>query len=375
MERIWMLLAILVACAGCGAPDAPFARRPPEPLDAGSDAGNGLVVDRVDVVGGVPARGRDPSVLAIDAAGEAVCTGALISPRLVLTARRCASKLHEPAACPASSDAEARDPATLAVLLGDDVASGRLVAHGVTVITPPSATACESDIALLVVDRPITFAKPLLVRPRGPARGERIRAVSFAPREVEPNLVKLVREHVRVVDVGPAEFRVAEAACRGDVGGVAVDEDTGEILGVLSRSESCEGPGARNVYTRADTFARLVEEAFLRVSQIEYDEAVDAGADDPTLRPVRRGTRQKPASDVGGPCERGAECSAGACVLETERRYCSRSCEAGDRCPTRYHCTPVEGRGLGGSVVGPVVAPNVVPNAVPNLVPVCVLAP
>jgi hypothetical protein len=148
---------------------------------------------------------------------------------------------------------------------------------------------------------------------------------------------------VRVLSVSVSELTVGEATCHGDSGGPALDQSTGEIVGVVSRGgPSCEGPGVHNIYTRADAFTWLVDEAFAKVAGLERDGDGDAGAP-PTSVP--KGTKQKPPSDVGGPCVRGADCAAGVCITDPKGMYCSRPCGTGDRCPAKYHCEPVSGGG------------------------------
>jgi hypothetical protein len=200
---------------------------------------------------------------------------------------------------------------------------------------------CDGDIAVLLVDEPIVLVKPLAVRARGPARGEHLRAVSFGRLEDGAPREKLVREHVRVGSVTEAELEVGEASCREGVGGAVLDEDTGEIVGVLSRGgPSCEGADVHNVYSRVDAWTALLEQAFTRAAE------VDAAEDgDEVVRPVKRGTKQKPASDVGGPCDRASDCGAGICVYDADRQYCSRTCGSGDRCPTKYRCEDVSPSG------------------------------
>jgi hypothetical protein len=337
------VLALGIACAGACTVGERTA--PPFDDDERLDAGAELArIDRVAPLRGVPNRGRDPSVIVIAAAIdgqdilEPACVGTLISPRLVLTAASCVTSCGE--------RPSALDPRSLAILVGEEARSARRVARGIEVVAPDGGPSCEASVAILVLDEPVVTIKPLALRARGPAVGDHVRTVRYV--EENGGSRRVFREHAPVTDVSDSELAIGEACRRGAPGGPALDEETGEIIGVLLHAGPlCEGPNVHGVYARIDAFSALAEAAFARVESLEEDAKVDAGSS-AVVRAAKRGTKQKPASDVGSACVSGGDCAAGVCVTDTGvgavvRRYCSRECGGGDRCPTRYQCKPVVG--------------------------------
>jgi secreted trypsin-like serine protease len=177
---------------------------------------------------------------------------------------------------------------------------------------------CGGDIALILLDATIDDRVPLVVRATAAAKGDHLRTVGFDARQ------KLVRDHVAVTDITASELLLDEAPCADSPGGPAIDESTGELVGVLSRSDpSCTAQGARDVYTRVDTAMPFIDEA-LGFGQKESES--DAAKE------------KKGPVDMGATCQQGADCAAGVCVTYASAEYCSRTCDGNDKCPADFKC-------------------------------------
>ena len=312
MRVPFVVFSLVVACSAAANPHAPTA------------------APSVDVVApppGVADRGANPGVVAIDAGDALPCTGALVAPDVVLTALHCVAILAAPLACSgpglgAASSPPLRAPDSVRILVGDDMATATERARARDILVPPAAPLCEADIALLLLDQTIDEIAPLVVRATGAAQGEHVRTVAWRRSGARAGATKLLREHVAVLDTTSTELEVGENVLDGG-GGPALDEATSQILGVVSRDE---GEPSRDVYTRADSFASLIEAALAR----SWSNGVARGAKKAKTGPV----------DMGGNCATGGDCAAGVCVSVPSgaQQYCSRSCGSHDCCPARFQC-------------------------------------
>lgn len=299
---------LLFACAAhalaCAADPGPAAGAPAVRADVAAP------------LAGAADRGRDPSVVALGAGG-ADCTGVLVAPDVVLTSPACV----------------AAPPSSLDVWTGEDLTHAELVGHGFRVLVPGDGCA---SLAAVLLDGDVPGIHTSSIRQHGPATGERVRAVGFASRAGET--ARVLRDHVPVLGATGDAFSVDEAPCLG-VGHAAIDEDTGEIVGVGGAPASC-GAEDRPTYARTDACLDFLAAALARsgeAARVRAAEAKDAGVPDAS-KPRRLPKSDKPAKDFGAACDKGADCAAGVCVLERRGRYCSRSCDVSDRCPTGFHC-------------------------------------
>jgi len=213
-----------------------------------------------------------------------LCSGALVAPNLVLTARHCVSRaVTATPSCDARGRshngdhlAEDVDPASIAVYTGLHVRPDvdMPVARAVRTLHPTGQVLCDSDVAFLVLDRPIANATVLNMRLHAPVEtGDVVVPVGFGGGPLNIVGHKVARSKSTVLATGPSanaatgavlgprEFEVDRATCRGDSGGPAIDAMSGEIVGVVSRGGSCSAHG-NHVYTRVDAYQRLAQAAF-----------------------------------------------------------------------------------------------------------------
>jgi hypothetical protein len=240
-------------------------------------------------------------------AGPAGCTGTLLTPRLVLTARHCVAVTDESAACDSEGNAtfgaEIRGdhPASkLYAFVGtqrpDFIAGLDKAARGAEIIDDASKTLCNHDIALLLLDRALPGARIAPLRLDGGARkDELVRVVGWGVTDQTSNpAIRQQRGGVKVLTVGPAErvgpaeFKIGESVCSGDSGGPAIAESSGAVLGVLSRGGNNSGakPGdpdacidSENVFTSAAGYKDLILSAYEKAGQAPWIE----GEPDPTI--------------------------------------------------------------------------------------------
>ena len=235
------------------------------------------------------------------------CSGTMVAPNLVLTARHCVGELQEDVTVvdwPAGAlhvYAGANAPQRIEKRETSD-------ARGKRVFTAPTKDLVP-DVALILLDQPVDAPIAAIRLDGGAKKNEILDVVGFGITEEDDHpQVRMQRKSVRVLDIGPGrtvyhqlfdgEFVFGEAACSGDSGGPALSATTHAVVGVASRvsngqdrteqnpSGFCVGTDTEDVYSALAPVKKVITRAFAA-----------AGA-----KPILEGSAAPPpAKDAGAP--------------------------------------------------------------------------
>lgn len=267
------------------------------------------------------------------------CSGRIIAPGLVVTARHCLLKRKSenvrcnpdgsPVDIAEATDVRVEPPSAVTVFIGSEKSKQRKVAVK-ELFTELDVSICRSDIAFAVLaEKGLDTRTPIRRKP--PRVGETVSVTGWGYSSDDRSALPETRSTIDrpVTETGPGlipadSFALGgNSVCLGDSGASALA--AGALLGVYSRLDDpsqCSLALTRNVFVTAGAHLELATSAFAAIGETPWFE----------------GERPPWLAKAGAACTRNEECSSAICDPATST--CSAPCgDAGLACAPGKTCS------------------------------------
>jgi hypothetical protein len=243
LKQALLFLAGTAALVGCSTVDAaPVEHRG---------------ISKQAMVGGTVSGPTQDSVIFLMKGQDESCSGTLIAPNLVLTARHCVAEPDEENEC--GQFGAVASPTDMSIKVGGNAGweTGTVVAKGKKIIQPTTNNGCGFDAALILLDRDVPNAKISPVRFTPLKNGEPAIAVGYGVDQNDNELTQRMQRSTTILGVGPTtgttivpyqmkdgqtfnytaqmgDVVTGESTCSGDSGGPLFDAN-GAVVAMTSR--------------------------------------------------------------------------------------------------------------------------------------------